>query len=257
MCRLLGIYGQTDIWREIAMAFSQLAKSGRVPPGENQKPGHKDGWGITMTNQQQTAMIPVIRQLGSARESSSFREALYTATEPPAILLCHLRKASDIIPITLSNVHPFFHNGWAIIHNGTVFNAQTLPRDPGLRSCSDGSDTEFFFHYLLTKLGDPSAGQAIARTIAQAVACISTDYSALNLLLSNGRELYAIRKYRQWEDYYTLYTYELPHSVIISSQPLDLPQLIPGNWKPLSNNLLLRIYDNPLKFEQLPIAGSS
>ena len=55
------------------------------------------------------------------------------------------------------------------------------------------------------------------------------------------------------EDYYTLYTYALPHSIIISSQPVDLPQLKPDNWKPLSNHLLLRIYDNPLKIERLPI----
>jgi predicted glutamine amidotransferase len=253
MCRLLGIYGQTDIWREIAMAFSQQAETGRVPPGENQKPGHNDGWGITMTNQKNTAMIPVIRQLGSAHESSSFRETIHTATQPPAILLCHLRKASDIIPINLSNAHPFFHNGWAIIHNGTVFNARSLPCDPDLISSSDESDTEFFFHYLLTKIGDRPAGQSIARALAEAAASISTDYSALNCILSNGRELYAIRQYRQWEDYYTLYTYALPHSIIISSQPVDLPQLKPDNWKPLSNHLLLRIYDNPLKIERLPI----
>ena len=43
MCRLLGIYGHTDIWQEIAMAFSQQAESGHIPPGANQNPGHKDG----------------------------------------------------------------------------------------------------------------------------------------------------------------------------------------------------------------------
>ena len=257
MCRLLGIYGQTDIWRDIAISFSRQAQTGHIPPGENQKPGHKDGWGITMSNQNDTAMIPVIRQLGSAHESSSFREAIHTVTRPPAILLCHLRKASDIIPINLSNAHPFIHNGWAIIHNGTVFNARSLPRDPDLISCSDESDTEFFFHYLLTKIENRPAGQPIARAIAESAASISADYSALNCILSNGRELYAIRQYRQWEDYYTLYTYALPGSLIISSQPVDLPKLKPDNWKPLSNNLLLRIYDSPLKIDRIPIPGSS
>jgi predicted glutamine amidotransferase len=257
MCRLLGIYGQTDIWREIAVAFSIQAEIGHLPPGENQKPGHKDGWGITMTNQKNTAMIPVTRQLGSARDASAFHEAISTTVGQPAIFLCHLRKASDIIPITLSNAHPFFHNGWAIIHNGTVFNAETLPCDPALRSTSDGSDTEHFFHYLLTKIGNRPPGQNIARAIAKAAAAISTDYSALNCILSNGRELYAIRQYRQWEDYYTLYTYALPGSVVISSQPVILPQLEPDNWKLLSNNLLLRIYDHPLKIDRLPIPCSN
>lgn len=257
MCRLLGIYGQTDIWREIAVAFSKQAEFGHVPPGETQKPGHKDGWGITMANHDKTAMMPVIRQLGSAHEASCYREAIYATSATPDILLCHLRKASDIIPITLSNAHPFIHNGWAIIHNGTVFKAESLPRDPGFNTTSDGSDTEHFFHYLLTEIEDQSPGQTIAQTIATAAASINTDYSALNCILSDGRELYAIRQYRQWDDYYTLYTYTLPGSVVISSQPVELPQLKADNWKLLPNNLLVKIYDTPLKIDQLQIACSN
>ena len=256
MCRLLGIYGQTDIWREIALAFSQQAEFGHIPPGETQKPGHKDGWGITMTHQGQTAMTPAIRQLGSAHEASRYRDTINAVSGTPEIVLCHLRKASDIIPITLANAHPFIHNGWAIIHNGTVFNAESLLRDPGFETTSDGSDTEHFFHYLLTKMENTLSGR-MARTIANAVASIDTDYSALNCILSNGREMYAIRQYRKWDDYYTLYTYRLPGSIVISSQPVELPQLRPDNWKLLSNNLLVRIYDTPLKIDQLQIAGSN
>jgi predicted glutamine amidotransferase len=256
MCRLLGIYGHTDIWREIAMAFSRQADSGHIPPGENQTPGHKDGWGIAMLNQSNTAMMPVIRQLGAASETSSFREALSTAAATPSILMCHLRKASDIIPITLSNAHPFCHNGWAIIHNGTVFNSESLPRDPELKPSSDGSDTEHFFHYLLTKIGNRPADQTTGQAIANAAASISTEYSALNCILSNGRQLYALRQYKQWDEYYTLYTYELPGAVLISSQPVELPQLKPDNWNLLANNLLLKIHDTPLIIDRLPIACS-
>ena len=256
MCRLLGIYGQTDIWREIALAFTKQAESGHVPPGETQNPGHQDGWGITVTNNDKTAMIPVMRQLGSAHEAACYREAIYATPGTPDILLCHLRKASDIIPITLANAHPFIHNGWAIIHNGTVFKAESLPRDPGLITTSDGSDTEYFFHYLLTKIENAPPEQAVGRTIAKAVASINTDYSALNCLLSNGRELYAVRQYRQWDDYYTLYTYTLPASIVLSSQPVELPQLKPENWRLLSNNRLLEVYDHPLKISRLSIALS-
>ena len=254
MCRLLGIYGQTDIWQEIALAFSQQAESGQVPPGETQNPGHQDSWGIAVTNSDKTAMIPVIRQLGSAHRASCYRDAIYATTETPDITLCHLRRASDTIPISLANAHPFIHNGWAIIHNGTVFKAESLPRDPKLINTSDGSDTEHFFHYLLTKIEDAPAGQAIDHTIANAVAAIDTDYSALNCLLSNGRELYAIRQYTKWDDYYSLYTHTLPGSLVISSQPIELPHLDPDNWKPLPRGTLLRIYDHPLKIKRLPIA---
>jgi predicted glutamine amidotransferase len=209
-----------------------------------------------MTHQVQTAMTPAIRQLGSAHEASRYRDTINAVSGTPEIVLCHLRKASDIIPITLANAHPFIHNGWAIIHNGTVFNAESLLRDPGFETTSDGSDTEHFFHYLLTKMENTPPGR-MARTIANAVASIDTDYSALNCILSNGREMYAIRQYRKWDDYYTLYTYRLPGSIVISSQPVELPQLRPDNWKLLSNNLLVRIYDTPLKIDQLQIAGSN
>jgi predicted glutamine amidotransferase len=201
-------------------------------------------------------MIPVIRQLGSARKDSCYRLAIEHAPEPPGILLCHLRKASDIIPITLANTHPFIHNGWAIIHNGTVFKAESLPRDPGFMTTSDGSDTEHLFHYLLTRIKNMSSTD-IAPTIAKAVASVETDYSALNCILSNGRDLFAIRHYRKWEKYYTLYTYTLPGSILISSQPVELPQLEPDNWKLLANNRLLRVYGTPPKIQQLPIAASS
>jgi predicted glutamine amidotransferase len=256
MCRLLGIYGQTDIWREIALAFGKQAEFGHIPPEEAQTPGHKDGWGITMTNQDKTAMIPVIRQLGSAHKSSCYRDAISTTSATPEIVLCHLRKASDIIPITLANAHPFIHNGWAIIHNGTVYNAEALSRDPRFEATSDGSDTEHFFHYLLTQIENTPPGRTAA-TIAEAVASIHTDYSALNCILSNGRELYAIRQYRKWEEYYTLYTYALPGSIVISSQPVELPQLAPDKWKALPNNQMVRVYDAPPKIDQIPIEPSN
>ena len=256
MCRLLGIYGKIDIWREIALAFSKQAASGNVPPGESHKPGHQDGWGITVTNQDHTAMVPVVRQLGSAHEAPCFRDALYATAETPGVLLCHLRRASDIIPITLANAHPFIHNGWAIIHNGTVFNAESLPRNPGLRGTSDRSDTEHLFHYLLTKI-EMVPPDRIAETLAQAMATIKADYSALNCILSNGRELYAVRQYRKWDDYYTLYTYKLPDSIVISSEPIELPQLKSDSWRPLSNGLLLKIFDSPLKIEQNPVPCSN
>jgi predicted glutamine amidotransferase len=256
MCRLLGIYGQTDIWRDIAMAFSQQAKFGHIPPAEKQEPGHKDGWGITIANRNKTAMIPVVRQLGPAHEASGYREAVYATPGNPDLLLCHLRKASDIIPITLSNTHPFHHNGWALTHNGTIFKAESLPRDPSLTLTSDGSDSEHFFHYLLTKIMSRPQDQTIARTIATAVAAIDADYNALNGMLSNGSELYVIRRYRKWEAYYTMYYCTLPGCVIFCSQPIESPHLKPNNWKELPNDRLLRIYDTPLKIEQLPIALS-
>ena len=147
MCRLLGIYGQVDFWQEIVLEFRRQADVGKIPPVGGTQPGHKDGWGMAGSNKDRTAMVPIIRQLGSASDSVRYRQAVTSIDEAPDVFLGHLRKASEDIPITLANAHPFFHDGWAFIHNGTVYDAESLPRDASLVPISDESDTEYLFHY--------------------------------------------------------------------------------------------------------------
>ena len=255
MCRLLGIFGQTSLWREVSLAFRRQAENGNLPPDPTLDPGHKDGWGMAVSNREKTAMLSVVRQLGSANDASSYPESIDSLTDRPDIFLCHLRKASEIIPITLPNTHPFFHQGWALIHNGTIYNAELLPRDPILIPTSDGSDSEYFFHYLLTKIIGTSTNHEISQSIANAVPALNVEYTALNSMLSNGKELYVISRYKQWHDYYTLHYYALPDSIIISSQPIESPHLDPDNWRSLSNNLLLKIYGSPPRMVKIPITN--
>jgi len=249
MCRLLGIYGQVDNWREIVTAFSIQAVTGHLPPGRQDDPGHKDGWGITISNGSQTAMVPLIRQLGSAYGSAGYREALNSLPDQPEILLCHLRKASDNIPITLSNTHPFVDHGWGVIHNGTIYQAQSLPRDPHLVFTSENSDTEHLFHYLLTKIKQRPADKTLSAAIADAATTVALDYTALNLLLSNGRDLYVLRNFQKHADYYTLYYYEVSSGFIICSQPIELDCFDPGHWTLIADKSLLRIHGNPPRID--------
>lgn len=254
MCRLLGIYGQTSLGREVTLAFRWQAENGNLPPDQGLEPGHKDGWGMAVSDLNKTTMFPVIRQLGSANDAQSYPESIDALADWPDIFLCHLRKASDNIPVTLPNTHPFFHEGWALTHNGTIYHAESLPRDPILIPASDGSDSEYFFHYLLTQIIGASADQKISQIIANAITALEVKYTALNSMLSNGRELYVISRYKQWHDYYTLHYYALPESIIISSQPIESPHLNPDNWQSLSNNLLLKICGSPPRISRIPIA---
>lgn len=249
MCRLLGIYGRVDHWREIAVGFSIQAETGNLPPGKQEDPGHKDGWGLTISNCRQTAMVPLVRQLGSAYDSAGYREALDSLPDQPQILLCHLRKASDNIAITLSNTHPFVDNGWGLIHNGTIYQAQSLPRDPQLVFTSQDSDTEHFFHYLMTAIRQRPADNPLSAAIAAAVAAPDLDYTALNLMLSNGRDLYVLRNFKQHADYYTLYYYETGSGLVICSQPIDLECFDPQGWRLIANKSLLRIHGSPPQIE--------
>ena len=257
MCRLLGIYGQVDFWQEIALEFRKQADFGNIPPVGGTEPGHKDGWGMAGSNKDRTAMVPIIRQLGSASDSVRYRQAVTSIDEAPDVFLGHLRKASDNIPVTLANAHPFFHDGWAFIHNGTVYDAESLPRDASLVPISDESDTEYLFHYFLSAITKNPVDNSIGETLAQAVSSLTVDYTAVNSLLSNGEDLYVICAYKKWSDYYTLHYYPLPAGVIISSQPIESSRLDPAGWYRLDNNLLLRIHGNPPHIDKIPIANGS
>jgi len=246
----MGMYGRVDNWRGVVTAFSEQAETGDLPPGQQAAPGHKDGWGLTLSNARRTAMVPLVRQLGSAFTSSGFREALEALPAQPAILLCHLRKASESIPVTLSNTHPFVHNGWALIHNGTLHQAEALPRDPALVLTSDDSDTEHFFHYLLTKISARPSERPLSEVIVDAVKSLSLDYTALNFMLSNGRDLYVLRDFRKWEDYYSLHCYQLTAGVVICSQPIASAGLDPDRRTLIPGHCLLRIHGSPPQIEK-------
>ena len=113
MCRLLGIYGQVDFFKEWVIEFQNLSQYGQIPPTPDTPAGHHDGWGMARSNPEKTGMIPVDRQLGSAFQSQGFKAALNSIAHPPHIFLCHLRKASPEVAVTLANTHPFFARGWA------------------------------------------------------------------------------------------------------------------------------------------------
>jgi predicted glutamine amidotransferase len=202
-------------------------------------------------------MVPIIRRLGSASHSEKYRQIVTSMDEAPGIFLGHLRKASDDIPVTLANAHPFFHDGWAFIHNGTVYDAKSLPRNASLTFTSDESDTEYLFHYLLTAVMARPADKKIGETLAQAIFSLTADYTAVNSMLSNGRELYVVSGCTKWEDYYTLHQYCLPAGVIISSQPIESSRLDPAGWKRLANYLLLRIHGSPPRIDEIPIGNLS
>jgi predicted glutamine amidotransferase len=253
MCRLLGIYGQVDFWQDIVLGFRRQAEFGNLPPVEGVDPGHKDGWGMARSSKNSAAMVPITRRLGSAMEAESYQKAVTSEDGVPEVFLGHLRKASEDIPVTLANAHPFFHDGWAFVHNGTVYEAESLPRDATLTPTSDESDTEYLFHYLLSTLLTLPRNPNIGEILAIAVSSLTTDYTSVNSMLSNGEDLYVISQYKKWEDYYTLNGYILPEGVIISSEPIESSHLDPACWRRFDNNSLLRIHGHPPRIDQIPI----
>lgn len=236
-----------DGWQNVALAFGKLADSGMVPPVAIE-PGHKDGWGMAMSDQEQTAMLEIKRQMGSAREASFYRDAIRATGYQPHIFLCHLRKASPGIPVTPANAHPFIKNPWAFIHNGTIYDPETLPRDRSFQLTSDGSDSEYFFCYLLSALSAVSENCRL-NALCSAMASLKISYTGANCMLSNGSELFAIRDYMRFGEYLSLYYCPLPKGVVICSEPLELDGLNRDKWHLLPNKSILRVCGTPPAIE--------
>ena len=91
--------------------------------------------------------------------------------------------------------------------------------------------------------------KAVSSLIAESLFSVELDYTALNMLLSNGRKWYAARCFQKYEDYYTLYYYALPNGIIICSEPIESKDLSQDRWVLMANKSLLKIKCDPFRYE--------
>lgn len=247
MCRLLGLYGKNQFWKDLLLDFQKQSETGIVPPIST--PGHKDGWGISVSDSKKNSMLDVERQLGSASESVKYKEAISSIEEQPHITLGHLRKRSHHISVCFANVQPFYVQNWALIHNGSIYEAEKLPRDTSWLLTSENSDSEYYFHFLVTKLQQKSDSMQDIEIIRSTLDQMPVQYSSLNCLLSNGNELFVVRWHTKWPDYYTLYYYQLETGIIISSEPIASNNLKSDLWIEFPNYAVAKVSESPPKIE--------
>ncbi|MDB4972320.1 MAG: glutamine amidotransferase, class-II [Myxococcaceae bacterium] len=128
--------------------------------------------------------------------------------------IAHLRQAT-VGGFSVDNTHPFRLRQWLFAHVGTVHSFEEI-KEPLLASLPDflrrnirgSSDSELFFHMILAGLhtrnqldaAEPSQSTVI-ESIAEAVKLVDglaspggRELSTLNMVLSNGRAMYALRR---------------------------------------------------------------
>jgi predicted glutamine amidotransferase len=246
MCRLFGIYGKVEIWKNLLQEFQKQAETGKIPPIANLQPGHKDGWGLACSVESKEGMQLIGKHIGSAYNSPEYSQYLDELIYEPYVLLCHLRKASPGIEISLGNAQPFITNNWAFIHNGTVYNPETLKYSEQYIFSSDNSDSEYYFHYLLTKLEKKGSNQSPANTLVDSVANIKVDFSSLNCMLTDGNSFYSVRYCSKHHSYYTLFYYQDDSGVVFSSEPIETDLLSKENWIEVENRSVVEILKEPI-----------
>jgi predicted glutamine amidotransferase len=242
MCRLFGIVGTHPLpVREALEAFLPLGKSGRVKC--TMKPGHLDGWGVSGYSAKRAVYFDRRAEPVTESNDAFVKAADKAARSQSPVVIGHLRKASEG-GRDISNTHPFHSRDWIFAHNGTIYGAvasMTL-RD----SHPQGqTDSERLFLWILEHIrNEPDRTAALAQFLKKHRDTLV--FSALNFLMTDGKELWAYRDYgdkrmepgetlREREIYYTLYYTRVERSAVVCSEPLtDVSKF----WQPLAPRTL-------------------
>ncbi|WP_171816320.1 class II glutamine amidotransferase [Thermotoga profunda] len=212
VCRMIGFSFETE--QDVGVFFKHLqsmAQNGKSAP-------HNHGWGVYAIKDNAVIYYRSPRP-AYEEEMTSF---------PAKIGIFHARKASEHLPITFLQLHPFIDNrGKAFCHNGTIYDIEYSSID---------SDTYSYF----LKIKDFSNYEDLTNKIGE----IAQNYrhTGMNFLMINNDELVVYCGYSGNKDYYTLW-YRDTNGFVVSSEPMD------QRFKPIDNKTLLVVKDG--KIEQL------
>jgi predicted glutamine amidotransferase len=259
MCRFLAVHAaEPTSLRPWAVddSYSITVQSRRDRSGDD----HRDGWGIGWYTDDGPHLV---RSIAAATDDPQFAAA---ATQAVArIGMVHVRNAS-VGSVCEENTHPFVHGPWMFCHNGTIegfarlqpsFERETFPE---LRAARHGStDSEHLFLWLLSNLvregliaGPQDGGsngsrvdvngiavvvhESLRRILGWAAAAEVDPPTGLNLLLTDGRVLVAVRHGRtlSWK---SVTAGTARPTIVIASEPTDDG----GDWRELPPTGILTI----------------
>lgn len=154
MCRLYGFRAShpSELECDLIEAQNSLVRQSQKDERGLENP---DGWGVGLV---QGGRVSCEREVGPAHESEEYRRDAMDARA--TTVLAHVRRATVGEPAP-ENTHPFRHGDAVLVHNGHVGAfEQVRPRmleamSPELAESVAGStDSEHFFHLLLTRWGE-------------------------------------------------------------------------------------------------------
>jgi predicted glutamine amidotransferase len=229
MCRLLGIKNfDSKAHAEILRQFFLLAKDGAVSPGNPF--GHRDGWGIGWYVD---GKAKVEKSGASALDSTRKISAVIDSIGTSKVLIAHLRKSAWRDTATARHAHPFAFKNVIFAHNGTILDYQTLQRSIPKEFAPepDSLDTEVLLRAIMDS-PESSLKNKFTETVKSV---ITLKYTALNILMSDGKSLYGFRDCTKYPDYYTLYSTKVGDSPMMCSEPLPAAP----NWTAFKNDQLI------------------
>ena len=224
MCRLLALYSPTPIAvRPALVAFAAISKA------STEFQGH--GWGFALRDD--AAPDPASRWVVHREITPVWESTLIPATDLcGTLLLAHARSAFRDEGIAIENNMPFVEDGTVFIFNGELH---------GVRLREEGRiGAEKIFHFLRRF---ESAGVAGAVERGEPIIAKQSRYvRAMNLMLSDGRELAVSSRFGEAPEYFTMHRRgfaERPGDggFVICSDPWPGS----GPWEPIPSGSIERL----------------
>ncbi len=240
MCRHLAVLSRTPI-AAASLVLDERNSLVAQACCDSRGNSHADGWGIGWY-EAGSSRPHVQRSPADARTDPAFRAIAQGVTA--SAFIAHVRDAS-VGALTEANSHPFAQGPWLFAHNGTLRGFEHLAgriaaeTDPALLACRRGTtDSEAIFYWLLSRLPSTSDGEAVALDFGRSIATLdawsreypSDEPSKFNLLLTDGRRLWASR----WE--HDLHWLEATDRVIVASEPIGS-----GSWQEVPEHSILSV----------------
>lgn len=203
---------------------------------------HKDGWGIASDGQ-------VAKNLKAAFESVEFSDEVKELHTDGALL--HLRLASKGLTVDIANNHPFTHDRYTFMHNGTL--RPTNVAEPFISAhykkfITGYTDSERLFFALLTQIDELGLIEGVRKTINEVRGI--ADYSAINIMIQTPEHLIAVCEFNEkntseWSgpDHYELRFMKTEHDVVIASTGWGN-----SDWQHLDNHQMLVVDRASLEF---------
>ncbi len=216
MCRLLGYSSPTatTFGQAVGKNFDQFVSLAK---------DHCDGWGIATTDNHKAELY---KEPVAANKSEHFKEQLEKHKSNAALL--HLRRATEGMPVTENNTHPFTYQDITFIHNGSIspFDCLDPLIDKKYLSLAKGTtDSERYFLYLLTQIEKHGFVEGVKEGLTYIKNNCS--YSSINMMIINSEYFIAAciynqdkipEKFKNDTDYYHLkYTKKDGQIVVASS----------------------------------------
>ena len=250
MCRMLAYLGNNILLSKLLLIPEHsLEKQAWQPKELRETKLNADGFGFAWyTDSFSEAyryrnILPIWNDNNLPALSNSIQRPLWMAI---------VRSATEGLSVSLDNTPPFTHLQWCFMHNGYLLNFETDSREKIRNELSTeysslikgSTDSEYIFALLMQLLETNTPIIAIQKCIKTITKIMGSNRALLNIILSDGKQLYATRHAINGESpslYYANNTLEFgSENQLIASEKLNNDP----NWSAISEHEIIVLQNN-------------